>query len=363
MPTKMNRSEQQPYVPKGDDNGGEYRSYGYGGNPIPKGAYKKIKPKKGIKVEPSKKKDGSFIDYIEKNHKDSEFGKRLKSDFEAGQKEGKDLLNKAMKEHGFGYKQSKGGQDYFSAFEDVVLSAQSSTSEDYSKGGVFYHESYHALDFIYGRVSTTFVTSNGKTLEDTLIGKQKPPMRKRLEEARKDFKKFEQEFYEKNYPNLNENKKELESIRKEAENTKEYQEISEKMEAFNRLPFEERYKRNSELLEYFRKLNDIVEEYKRDKKKELRDKISSSRYEFEKAKNAIWGDVSDMFCMQGFGYVFGMGHSSSYAKDTSRRCREFFAECGSAENTNPKSLELIKKYFPEQYQAYRECIEHIKGKK
>ena len=66
MPTKMNRSEQQPYVPKGDDNGGEYRSYGFGGQAVPKGAYKQKKEKIKLKEKKDKpkrtKEEQEFID-------------------------------------------------------------------------------------------------------------------------------------------------------------------------------------------------------------------------------------------------------------------------------------------------------------
>ena len=58
MPTKMNRSEQQPYVPSGED-GGEYRSYGFGGNPIPK----KVSENKKSKIKPKMtEEDRQFIE-------------------------------------------------------------------------------------------------------------------------------------------------------------------------------------------------------------------------------------------------------------------------------------------------------------
>lgn len=388
MPTKMNRSEQQPYVPKGDDNGGEYRSYGYGGNSIPKGAYKKIKPKKQgekiqVKVEDNGKDNNAsnFIDFINKTHtkNSKEFNKKLIDQFNYGQKEGKDLINKVIKDGSISY--TKGNQDCSWMIDgSVTLSSTgvggTQESGNYSKGGVFYHETYHAIDANFKQpyekakqmdfrhsASATIITSNGKTLCDTLIGKQKPPIGDRLKQAQEDLAKFEQEFYDKNYPNLKDDKKELESIYEEAKKTKEYQDILEKKEAFMKLPYEERSKRYSELNEYRNKLDNILEEYKRDEQKELREKISSAQLEFRREKLKVWGDVSDMFCMQGYGYVFGMGHSTRYAGNKSLRGVEFFAECGSAENTNPQSLKLIKKYFPEGYKAYREIIDGIKSGK
>ena len=336
MPTKMNRSEQQPYVPKGDDNGGEYRSYGFGGQAVPKGAYKKIKPK-GIKVEPSEETKSSFDKYLEEKHKGSEFGKRLKEDFEQGQKEGKTLLDKAMQQKGISYSQSKNGQDYFSPLEDVVLSNRGAKSKSYTKGGTFYHESYHALDYAYGGVSSTYVTSNGKTLKEMLIGRQKPPIKERLEKAREEETAYRQEWLKTHFEDYEDLQNKREEIRKERDEI--YSKTEDKTNRWS-----------------------ISRKHREKEYDEILDKIFEIESSYYQERHKVWGDVSDMFCMQGYGYVFGMGHSSSYAKDTSRRCREFFAECGSAENTNPQSLELIKKYFPEQYQAYRECIEHIKEK-
>lgn len=391
MPTKMNKVRQQPYVPSGED-GGEYRQYGYGGSKEQEEPEKKKfvnfkkKDKDGIEVKVDKNDKSNnnakdFIDFINKTqtHNSKEFNQKLIGQYDLGFDEGKQLINNVAKNGSLSY--SEGKQDVcFLVGGSVQLSptgiGSTRKSKYYSDGGVFYHETYHAIDGNYtqpytpknrwdfrGSASETIITSNGKTLCDTLKGRQKPPMSERLQQAKEDLAKFEQDYYNKNYPELANNKKELDDIRKEAENTKEYQDILKKKNEWEALSYDQKVQSGIGWGTYRNQLSDIVNDYKKDEQQQLRGKIVSAQLSFEKEKCRVWGDVSDMFCMQGYGFVFGMGHSSSYAKDTNRRGHEFFAECGSAENTNPESLKLIKKYFPEGYKAYRDIIDGIKSGK
>lgn len=84
-----------------------------------------------------------------------------------------------------------------------------------------------------------------------------------------------------------------------------------------------------------------------------------------------YGDLSDMLEGSGAGeYPLGVGHGRSYwrtsgpkvVKETHSkhyRGTEFFAETTSATINNPKSLKLIKKYFPSAYDEYLKIIKEV----
>lgn len=84
-----------------------------------------------------------------------------------------------------------------------------------------------------------------------------------------------------------------------------------------------------------------------------------------------YGDLSDMLEGSGAGeYPLGVGHGRSYwrtsgpkvVKETHNkhyRGTEFFAETTSATINNPKSLKLIKKYFPSAYDEYLKIIKEV----
>lgn len=86
-----------------------------------------------------------------------------------------------------------------------------------------------------------------------------------------------------------------------------------------------------------------------------------------------YGDLSDMLEGSGAGdHPLGIGHGPKYWKTSSRlisltkaeftnyrRGTEFFAEATSATINNPKSLKLIKKYFPSAYDEYLKIIKEV----
>lgn len=406
MPTKMNKVRQQPYVPSGED-GGEYRQYGYGGNgngnvgetkerkkELEGFGKKKEEDKIQVDVKNGEKNAKNFEDFVNnsltKNSK--EFNEKLIDNFKSGKDEGHELLNKIVKEGSISYE--SGSKDCCSLLGGgVELTATglggTKSSENYEKGSVFWHETYHAIDGNYigedvGKgwnihlsTSESVITSNGKTLCDTLKGRMKPPIKERLQQAKKDLEEWKKDWYRKNAPDqakLKEEYSKYESEVKEiVENDSQLKELNQQADAIrqeliNLRGHDEKYnnlhdKFYETLIKKDNRKYEIIKSHKGEEMKALREKIANAESECQKAVNRTWGDVSDMFCMQGYGYAFGMGHSSSYAKDTNRRGIEFFAECGSAENTNPESLKLIKKYFPDGYKAYRDIIDGIKSGK
>lgn len=407
MPTKMNKVRQQLYVPSGED-GGEYRQYGYGGNgngnvgETKKGkkelegfGKKKEEDKIQVDIKDGEKNAKDFEDFVNnsltKNSK--EFNEKLIDNFKVGKNEGHELLNKVVKEGNISYKSGSTDCCYL-ASGGVVLTATglggTKSSENYEKGNVFWHETYHAIDgnFIGEDVSKgwklhlsaseSVITSNGKTLCETLKGRMKPPIKERLEQAEKDLKEWKENWYKKNAPDqakLIEKDSEYEREVKEiVKNDSQIKELNQQADAIRQelISLRGSDEKYSNLRDKFYDIRnkmrtkeyEIRNSYKAEERKALREKIFNAESECRKAVNRTWGDVSDMFCLQGYGYVFGMGHGSSYAKkDTNMRGREFFAECGAAENTNPESLKLIKKYFPDGYRAYRDIIDGIKSGK
>lgn len=405
MPTKMNKVRQQPYVPSGED-GGEYRQYGYGGNgngnvgetkegkkELEGFGKKKEEDKIQVDVKNGEKNTKDFEDFVNnsltKNSK--EFNEKLIDNFKSGKDEGHELLNKIVKEGSISYE--SGSKDCcYLVGGGVELSATglggTKSSENYEKGSVFWHETYHAIDGNYidfgntnlsGMSATSsIITSNGKTLCDTLKGRMKPPIKERLEQAKKDLKEWKEDWYKKNAPDQAKLKEEYLKYEKEVEeivkNDSQIKELDQQADAIrqelkNYRGYDEKYNNLFNKVyeirnKMYNRQDEIRNSYKAEEMKSLREKIANNESECQKAVNRTWGDVSDMFSVQGYGYVFGMGHGSSYAKkDIDMRGREFFAECGSAENTNPESLKLIKKYFPDGYKAYRDIIDGIKSGK
>lgn len=106
-----------------------------------------------------------------------------------------------------------------------------------------------------------------------------------------------------------------------------------------------------------RKLRGYVED---DMIKEVKQELRENGYTTQDK-----GDISDMFgaIYKKESYPFGVGHPKDYWRKGSSdlRSTEFFAEATSATVNNPKSLELIKKYFPKTYAEYIKRLEKLKG--
>lgn len=105
-----------------------------------------------------------------------------------------------------------------------------------------------------------------------------------------------------------------------------------------------------------RKLRGYVED---DMIKDIKRELRSNGYTDQDK-----GDISDMFgaIYKKDTFPFGVGHTKSYWSGPSDlRSTEFFAEATSATVNNPKSLELIKKYFPKTYAEYIKRLEKLKG--
>ena len=117
-------------------------------------------------------------------------------------------------------------------------------------------------------------------------------------------------------------------------------------------------------------LNRVERFIKYDRREQAFNKIKSEVKTGDYIKQD-YGDLSDMLEGSGAGeYPLGVGHGRSYwrtsgpkvVKETHSkhyRGTEFFAETTSATINNPKSLKLIKKYFPSAYDEYLKIIKEV----
>lgn len=117
-------------------------------------------------------------------------------------------------------------------------------------------------------------------------------------------------------------------------------------------------------------LNRVERFIEYDRRKQAFDKIKSEVKTGDYIKQD-YGDLSDMLEGSGAGeYPLGVGHGAKYwrtsgtkvVRETHKkhfRGTEFFAETTSATINNPKSLKLIKKYFPSAYDEYLKIIKEV----
>lgn len=227
----------------------------------------------------------------------------------------------------------------------------------YVKGGVFYHESGHLIDYSegdrwnnYTPLSTSFMSAkHDMTLIDMV----------RQEGREVDWYAIKQEYQEE----LSEKIKDL-----QAQNDTLMNKINQEVEAKSNVPGSKELQRryyNDEIdsVEYNREWHEKIQPLLEPHEKEierLRAEYNSNwnKIQQEKAKLAgKWGDISDI-CDGATGTTInGMGHGYKYWRTRPRaRGTEFFAECFQAKAVNPESMELIKKHFPKSYEIFEEIL-------
>ena len=314
MPTKRNYGgEQQNYVPKGNEAGGQWGDDETGSNvnwknpdakesKLTQGVKKGLKV--GVQVEPTQKKGVNDIGKaIDESRLDEMTKNAFKKAWESGSKTSKKIINAIPEKMKIEFKK-RGGSFFNGNMRRASISEGVFEYEGWvDKQEVMFHELGHAVDMLYcegyqtttkyfrgagefdGRqykkLSYSYKTSTGKTLNETLI-----------EELSKEKRK------------------------------------------------------------------QIVEDYNKE--------IASSSKKGE--TNAKYSDLSDMCeaCGGGkrdYGYAFsGYCHGSAYWKHSSdRRATEFFAEAFSAKSSsNQERYELIKKYLPNTCKAFDEIYEVLR---
>ena len=271
--------------------------------------------------------------------------------------------------------------------------------EYYSKGGVFFHESGHALDATFDKNgvkeewSYFFVSQkHGKPMCQMVKEEIREHMGE-YEELKTKIKAEQEElakslFGEKEEQEYETLKAQSKEMYKAYENDAHYKELNDR---FNQMvekssDLREKYftspnnqeSRNAyveirqKILDTSREINNYRNEFfeknypEHSKNAQREDELMDLKINAkEKAKAQIcvkYGDLSDMFIAAGVGDLCGMGHSGNYW--TLRHIgNECFAEITSAKATNPASLELMKQYIPKSLEIYDEIMNQIKNKK
>lgn len=310
MPTKRNYGgEQQNYVPKGNEAGGQYGDDETGSNVNWKNPSKLVKGVKeglnvGVQVEPSGKKGANDISKSIEESKIGDSSKKLfKKAWDGGNETSKKIINMIPEKINVELKDS--GQSFFTSGTRYVSIAESVDEYEgwYDKEDTIYHELGHAVDMLYCKgyqktkayirglpeyegyskksLSYSYKTSNGKTLNETLNEELDKKTRKRM-------------------------------------------------------------------------IDDYTKETKESGKD--RDEIDAKYSNLSDMCQACGGGKKE------YGYDFsGYGHSRGYWKEYGdHKVKEFFAEAFSAKSSsNKEKYELIKKYLPNTCKAFDEIYEAL----
>lgn len=408
MPTKRNRAgKQQNYIEAGHgDASGEYGDNATGSNKHFQ-SFKKPNDDLGVQikadgetsVQAKPKYDGHGQEYlvfqlssrISKSGKITPNGKSLLEQIKGADDELSGVIGdyysqnpsveiKMGKNLGSMYAYSWGGR-----IRKVQLGNEAiNTDNNYSKGGAFFHESGHALDYTFEGEHRTWSNSYksekyGKTISEMVkeeIGQAD------YTQILKDYADIKLSFLTPEYSSLKSRKdeleKSLEEVGNKAQNSPKCIEIQSKIDearknkcdAFKQGKYEEMRKYQNEAYS-------LQDEWEKAYRSELPENYSSIRAEisninntltdrkkeaYEKA-NRMYGDLSDM-CQASLDKRFGMGHGASYFKGREadvNRGTEAFAEIMSAKATNKEGLEVLQKYIPKTLEIFDEIIGKIKG--
>lgn len=269
---------------------------------------------------------------------------KLKTNLESGTPEVRNLTVELFNGDSFGYRDNERNTAYYGGFNKVCLKNKDlSDEEHYAKGEVFYHETWHAIDFNYGEkskgrydfktLSNNYVLNNGITFSDTLM--QEADSEINWSEVKKQIQIERDEYYKEQGIDVQFTQQ-------------QYEELTLRLKSFSVLPVDERIKKRKELLDL-------------DETKQIIEKFS----EISKIPSKIrikYSNLSDVFsgCTNGRETLVGMGHSSSDWRVPGARGREAFAECASTKATNPESYQVLKKYLPKTVSAFEEIFKKLK---
>ena len=259
-----------------------------------------------------------------------------KEQFDQGDDMHKEIILSTLENSGITYRMSTRDQ-CFSATGRVELTVNPNyggEDNSYTKGEVFYHESFHAVDGAYasywgGMLSHTYTDENGKSLYDVLKSEKRgfagkiPEIEKMRNDERDnmmiadgiDAKKIESDW-DKVKANLS----------KFSYGSPEYNS----------------YKDSENFKTAYQNYRDL----------------SRSQIIYNRKLNKKYGFLSDI--MSQYNSSMGMGHSMSYwKKDKYNSSSEFFAEVGACGATNKEALEVVRKYFPTSVEYAEKLIRGI----
>lgn len=273
---------------------------------------------------------------------------RLADNLNAGTEEMNECTARLFNDDNFGYNANEKETAFYPGYNKVCIAEQDDggDSSPHAKGAVFYHETWHAIDynyaempndkhprFSYPTLSNDYVLSNGKTMEE--IRKEESrnvdwqAIKDKIEQERQDFFKKEG--------------KDVKEI------TDRYNAVKAKLYDINTGDINLDNKARNELRN--------SEEYK----KAINDWISIQGY--PKSLMRKWGDLSDIYCAYRGGTfsLVDMGHDAKYWKQRpGSKARETFADIASAKATNEESYSTLKTYVPNMVSAFEEIYEKLK---
>lgn len=391
MPTKLNSAgKQQNYVPAGNgDASGEYGDNATGSNKH----FTNFKKDIDIEVSPNEEKSKiitkSFEEYINENFK-TDFGKELKTSFDAGNEEQRDKLNYFVSNGFIKISQIKSGAYYNGSV------ALSSMKGNYGKeyGDTLYHEFGHAYDeyfakgwvdekgntifkglitdedykklyenyklvdswYLKGNLSTNKYLSNGKTLYETI----QEECHKMVKE--KTWDKIIEEYNNSVKTELTQKYPDYTNVRKQ------YDEIRNKIYDEANKEFPTKWVMDEEKMEHdanSKARNEYIkrkfEEFKVDELRKKKDEINLAELKINNKVLKKYSNLSDMYGIyKKIPYGFGSGHSGSYGKRKGAIAHEFFAEFNSASARSDEyakaQMELYEKYMPESTKMAKELF-------
>lgn len=245
----------------------------------------------------------------------------------------------------FGYRDNERDTAYYPGFNKVCLKKKAlDDKEHYVDGDVFYHETWHAIDFNYGQekdmygrpraLSASYKASTGKTLNDTLVDETTHDVnwgeiKKTIEEEKKAY--YKAQGYD------------VESI------NKKFSEIKAKLDGLLEMG-----RKSSNPEEYYNQWREL--RFSEEGTKAIHDKERVLKNPPEMMKK--WGALSDVYAgyTGGRGNLVGMGHKSWGAGS---RGLEAFAEIASSKAVNQESYDLMKKYIPKTVAVFEEIYEKL----
>lgn len=262
---------------------------------------------------------------------------KIKANLSYGTEEMQSTTANLFNDDSFSYENRKDKGTYFVALGNRVqykMPNDGGEESAYSKGGAFYHETWHAIDRNYGDndyLSKTYTLSDGKTMQETVFRETRTvDWGKVKEEVKQDRNNFV---------------KELGYTAERAEEIKN--KFKAKVKEWYNLPTPH---------PQYDKWIEATEEYKESLK------YSKAVNDAENRLKRKWGDLSDIYSAHSsssWGLV-GMAHEPSYW-NLSNRAVEAFAECASAKATNPESYAVLKKYVPNVVKGFEEIYEALKN--
>lgn len=273
----------------------------------------------------------------------------MENNLEAGNREARDLTVKLFNQDSFGYNANERETAYYTGYNKVCIREKDIGGEEndsvYSKGGVFYHETWHAIDANFGDgsnkdcLSTTYKGSAGMTIQEMLEEECKTI---EWDSVKKEIDRDIDLYY--SSQGLDRKKIMADAMSAVNEAQAIFNKVFEKTKSYTKASSARSDYLNSQ--EYIR----IMDNYQKVKKT-------------PKAMNRKWGDLSDVYSgvTKDRARLVSMGHSRKYWANRDNRGTEVFAEIASAKATNPESYKLFQKYLPRVVDIFEEIYKKLKN--